>query len=94
MGWSAGGVVSAVVTARIAIVGDENETLPSHRELNAVARMLGDDVDSEWVPTDGPCGGLQYAVVEYFRNVLGVRRRMPSPTERTRATWLARLRAA
>ena len=53
MGWSAGGGVSAVVTAHIAIVGDENETLPSHRELNAVRGMLGDDVDSEWVPTDG-----------------------------------------
>jgi Isochorismatase family len=24
------------------------------------------------VPFLGPCGGLQYAVVEYFRNVLGV----------------------
>jgi CTP synthase (UTP-ammonia lyase) len=100
------------VNVGIAIVGDENEALPSHRELNAVRRTLGDDVDTEWVPTDGPaisdlsgfdgiwlvpgspyandaaayeavkwarerdvpflgtCGGLQYAVVEYFRNVL------------------------
>jgi CTP synthase (UTP-ammonia lyase) len=100
------------VTVRIAIVGDENDALPSHRELNAVLPMLGDDVSAEWVSTDGPgisdlsgfdgvwlvpgspyaddgtayravtwarergvpflgtCGGLQYAVVEYFRNVL------------------------
>jgi CTP synthase (UTP-ammonia lyase) len=76
--------------------------------------MLGEDVDTQWVPTDGDrvralegfdgvwltpgspdaddaaaydavrwaregdvpflgtCGGLQYAVIEYFRNVLGV----------------------
>jgi len=103
-----------VVTVAIAVVGDENVALPSHRELNAVRPMLGDDVEAEWVPTDGPaisdlsgfdgiwlvpgspyaddaaayeavrwarehdvpflgtCGGLQYAVVEYFRNVLGV----------------------
>ncbi len=99
---------------RIAIIGDENNALPSHRELNAVRGTLGEDVDSAWVPTDGAqisdlsgfhgiwlvpgspyaddgaaydaiqsarerdvpflgtCGGLQYAVVEYFRNVLGV----------------------
>jgi CTP synthase (UTP-ammonia lyase) len=102
------------VTVGIAIVGDENDALRSHRELNAVLPMLGYDVIAEWVPTDGPrisdlsgfdavwlvpgspyaddtaafravtwarerdvpflgtCGGLQYAVVEYFRNVLGV----------------------
>jgi len=102
------------VTFAIAIIGDENGALPSHRELNAVRPMLGDDVATEWVATDGPrisdlsgfdgvwlvpgspyaddtaayrsitwarerdvpflgtCGGLQYAVVEYFRNVLGV----------------------
>lgn len=102
------------MTVRIAIVGDENDALASHRELNAVRPMLGDDVNAEWVPTDGPaisnlsgfdgvwlvpgspyaddaaayeavrwarerdvpflgtCGGLQYAVIEYFRNVLGV----------------------
>ncbi len=102
------------MTARIAIFGDENDALPSHRELDAVRSMLGPDVETEWVPTDGPgasdlsgfdgvwlvpgspyaddaaayqavtwarerdvpflgtCGGLQYAVVEYFRNVLGV----------------------
>jgi CTP synthase (UTP-ammonia lyase) len=24
------------------------------------------------VPFLGPCGGLQYAVIEYFRNVLGI----------------------
>ena len=71
MGWSAGGVVSAVVTAHIAIVGDENETLAEPPRANAVRAMLGDDVDSEWVPIDG-VRGLQYAVVEYFRNVLGV----------------------
>jgi CTP synthase (UTP-ammonia lyase) len=102
------------VTVGIAIVGDENEALPSHRELNAALPMLGDDVSAEWVSTDGPrisdlsgfdgvwlvpgspyaddaaayravtwarerdvpflgtCGGLQYAVVEYFRNVLEI----------------------
>jgi hypothetical protein len=32
-----------VVTARIAMFGDENDALPSHRELNAVRRMLGPD---------------------------------------------------
>ena len=99
---------------RIAIVGDQDNALPSHREVNAVRGMLGADVDTEWLPTDGPwagdlagfdgiwlvpgspyaddsaayaavtwarerdvpflgtCGGLQYAVVEFFRNVLGV----------------------
>jgi CTP synthase (UTP-ammonia lyase) len=98
----------------IAIVGDENDSYPSHREINAVRSMLGEDVDTQWVPTHedrvrdlegfdgvwltpgspyaddsaaydavrwaregdvpflGTCGGLQYAVVEYFRNVLGV----------------------
>jgi CTP synthase (UTP-ammonia lyase) len=100
----------------IAIVGDENDAYPSHREINAVRNMLGEDVDTQWVPTDGDrvrdlegfdgvwltpgspyaddaaaydavrwarerdvpflgtCGGLQYAVIEYFRNVLGVAR--------------------
>ncbi|HUA02894.1 MAG TPA: hypothetical protein VMB27_03255 [Solirubrobacteraceae bacterium] len=102
------------MTARIAIVGDENVALPSHREINGVRGMLGDDVSTEWLSTDGPrvadlerfdgiwlvpgspyandraayaavtwarerdvpflgtCGGLQYAVIEYFRHVLGV----------------------
>jgi CTP synthase (UTP-ammonia lyase) len=102
------------VPVRIAIIGDENNALPSHRELNAVRGMLGKNVESAWVPTDGAeisdlggfhgiwlvpgspyaddgaaceavqwarerdvpflgtCGGLQYAVIEYFRNVLGV----------------------
>jgi CTP synthase (UTP-ammonia lyase) len=100
------------VPVRIALVGDES-THPSHLELNAVRRQLGDDVAAEWVATDSPqardlaaydgiwlvpgspyrddqaaydavqfarendvpflgvCGGLQYAVVEYARNVLG-----------------------
>jgi CTP synthase (UTP-ammonia lyase) len=99
---------------RIGLVGDENDAFPSHREINAVRNMLGDDVSAEWLPTGGDqirhlegfdgiwvvpgspyaddgaayeairwarerdvpllgtCGGLQYAVVEYFRNVLGV----------------------
>lgn len=99
---------------RIALIGDENVGYPSHREINAVRPMLGDDVVTEWLPTDGDrvrhlegfdaiwvtpgspyandsavydavtwarerdvpflgtCGGLQYAVVEYFRNVLHV----------------------
>lgn len=98
----------------IALIGDENVAYPSHRELNALRPMLGDDVASEWLATDqlreadltrfdgvwltpgspyaddaaaydairwarendvpflGTCGGLQYAVVEYFRNVLGI----------------------
>jgi CTP synthase (UTP-ammonia lyase) len=98
----------------IAIVGDENEAYPSHREINAVRAMLGEGVDAQWVSTDGArvrdldgfdgiwltpgspyaddaaayeavrwarerdvpflgtCGGLQYAVIEYFRNVLGL----------------------
>jgi CTP synthase (UTP-ammonia lyase) len=102
------------VTVRIAIVGDENTALTSHRGVNAVRRMLGGDVHAEWLATDGPqvadltafdgiwlvpgspyadddaaycavtwarerevpflgtCGGLQYAVVEYYRNALGV----------------------
>jgi CTP synthase (UTP-ammonia lyase) len=104
------------VTVSIALIGDRNLALPSHRELDAVRGMLGEDVDAEWVATDGggardlsafdgvwlvpgspyadddaayeavtrarendvpylgTCGGLQYAVVEYFRNVLGVAR--------------------
>lgn len=99
---------------RIAIAGDENDAYPSHREINAVRSRLGDDVDAQWLPTDGDrvkaldgfngiwltpgspyandraaydvvrwarerdvpflgtCGGLQYAVIEYFRNVLDV----------------------
>ena len=98
------------MSVRIALVGDENETYPSHREINAVRPMLG--VDVEWVPTDsvqvrdlrsfdgiwlvpgshcddesayaavtwarvnnvpflGTCGGMQYAVIEFVRNVLG-----------------------
>jgi len=98
----------------IAIVGDKNDAYPSHREIDAVRSMLGEGVDTEWVPTDGErvhdlegfhgiwltpgspyaddaaayeavrwarerdvpflgtCGGLQYAVIEYFRNVLGL----------------------
>jgi CTP synthase (UTP-ammonia lyase) len=96
---------------KIAIVGDENNAYPSHHEINAVRSMLGEDVDTQWVATDGDrvrdlggfdgvwltpgspyaddaaayeavtwaqerdvpflgtCGGLQYAVIEYFRNV-------------------------
>jgi CTP synthase (UTP-ammonia lyase) len=102
------------VVVRIALVGDENDSYPSHRALNVARRLLGEGVQADWVPTDGPaigdlscfhgiwlvpgspyaddgaavaavtwarehdvpflgtCGGLQYAVVEYFRNVLGV----------------------
>ena len=98
----------------IALVGDENGAFPSHREINAVRSMLGEGVDTQWVPTDGDrvrdlggfagiwltpgspyvddaaayeavkwarerdvpflgtCGGLQCAVIEYFRNVLGI----------------------
>lgn len=102
------------VPVRIALVGDQNESYPSHRELNAVRGMLGDEIDTQWLPTDeqqvrdlaafggiwltpgspyaddgaaydaitwarehdvpflGTCGGLQYAVIEYYRNVLHV----------------------
>lgn len=98
------------MSARIALVGDENLSFPSHRELNAVRERLG--VESEWVLTDSPrvrdlcdfsgvwlvpgspyqddggayaavtwarehdvpylgtCSGLQYAVIEFTRNVL------------------------
>ncbi len=101
------------MVARLALVGDENPGHPSHREINAVCGMLGDDVETRWVPTDavrqadlaefdgiwlvpgspymddeaalavvryarehdvpflGTCGGLQYAVLEFFRNVIG-----------------------
>jgi len=107
-------MTSVTASVRIAIIGDENPALPSHRELNAARPMLGVDVSTVWLATDGPevadlaafdgiwlvpgspyasddaayaavtwarerdvpflgtCGGLQYAVVEYFRNVLGV----------------------
>jgi CTP synthase (UTP-ammonia lyase) len=100
------------MAVKLALVGDQNSDHPSHRELNAARAMLGPDVDTEWVPTDGErardlsgfsgiwvtpgspylndaavyeairrarendvpflgtCGGFQYAVVEYFRNVL------------------------
>lgn len=102
------------MSVAIALVGDRNPAHASHRELDAVRGMLGEDVLAEWVATDedrvrdlgefdgiwlvpgspyaddaaalaavtwaresdvpflGTCGGLQYAVVEYFRNVLGV----------------------
>jgi CTP synthase (UTP-ammonia lyase) len=101
------------VSVTIAMVGDRMPDHPSHRELDAVRGMLGQDVLAEWVATDGDrvrflgdfdgiwllpgspyaddaaayeavrwarendvpflgtCAGLQYAVVEYFRNVLG-----------------------
>lgn len=104
----------AFVSVNIALVGDRRPTHASHRELDAVRGMLGEDVAAEWVATGsdrvrelwgfdgvwlvpgspytddgaayeavrwarendvpflGTCGGLQYAVVEYFRNVLGV----------------------
>jgi CTP synthase (UTP-ammonia lyase) len=102
------------VSVTIALIGDRKPDHPSHRELDAVRGMLGEDVVAEWVATDseavrdlsgldgiwlvpgspyaddaaayeavrwarendvpylGTCGGLQYAVVEFFRNVLGV----------------------
>jgi CTP synthase (UTP-ammonia lyase) len=102
------------VPVTIALVGDHNDAHPSHRELDAARVMLGPDVVTEWMATDGDrvtdlsgssgvwltpgspyandaaaydavrwarendvpflgtCGGLQYAVVEYCRNVLGV----------------------
>jgi CTP synthase (UTP-ammonia lyase) len=102
------------MSTNIALVGDENPEYASHRELNAVRPLLGDDVECTWLPTDGgdvrnlrlfdgvwlvpgspyaddsaayaavtwarennvpflgTCGGLQYAVIEFFRSVLGV----------------------
>jgi CTP synthase (UTP-ammonia lyase) len=102
------------VSVTIALVGDRMPDHASHRELDAVRSMLGEDVVADWVATDsdrigdlaefdgiwlvpgspyaddgaayeavrwarendvpflGTCGGLQYAVVEYFRNVLGM----------------------
>lgn len=102
------------MSVTIALVGDRKPDHPSHRELDAVRGLLGEDVSAEWVSTGGErirdlggfdgiwlvpgspyaddsaayeavrwarendvpflgtCGGLQYAVVEYFRNVLGV----------------------
>jgi CTP synthase (UTP-ammonia lyase) len=102
------------MSVTIALLGDRQPSHPSHRELDAVRGMLGEDVVAEWVATDsqaaddlggldgiwlvpgspyaddgaaytaarrarendvpflGTCGGLQYAVVEFFRNVLGV----------------------
>jgi len=101
------------VVTRLALVGDQNPSYPSHRELDAARGLLGTDVTSEWVATDGAqvrdlsgfdgiwlvpgspyaddeaayaavrfarendvpflgtCGGLQYAVVELFRDLLG-----------------------
>ncbi|HYU04620.1 MAG TPA: hypothetical protein VEL02_12320 [Jatrophihabitantaceae bacterium] len=101
------------MSVRIGLIGDENETYPSHREINAVRPLLGDDVESVWVATDsaqvrdlsgfdgvwlvpgspyrddrsayaavtwarvnnvpflGTCGGMQYAVIEFVRNMLG-----------------------
>lgn len=101
------------MTVRIAIIGDENPAYPSHQELNAARALLGPDVESWWIASDGPhiadlrafdalwiapgspyrddsavmqairwgrehgipllgsCGGLQYAVLEFARSVLG-----------------------
>src|SRR4051794_37378431 len=41
------------VPCRIALVGDRNEQYPSHKEVDAVLPMLGEDVVAEWVGTDG-----------------------------------------
>jgi CTP synthase (UTP-ammonia lyase) len=102
------------VSVAIAMIGDRDTSHPSHRELDAVRVMLGEDVCAEWVATGsdrarnldefdaiwlvpgspyadddaaydavrwarvndipflGTCGGLQYAVVEFFQNVVGV----------------------
>jgi CTP synthase (UTP-ammonia lyase) len=115
------------VSVRIALVGDRHPDHPSHRELDALRGMLGDDVSAEWVASDGErvraleefdgvwvvpgspyadddavyaavrwarendvpflgtCGGLQYAVVEYFRNALGLRDASHAETDGTGA---------
>lgn len=49
---------------RVGLVGDENPSYPSHRELNAVRSMLGPDVMTVWLPTDG----------EQVRDLSGLRR--------------------
>lgn len=101
------------MTIRLAIVGDENTAVASHREINAVRGRLGAGVESRWLPTDGPqvrdlggfdgiwlvsggpyaddaaacasvtwarerdvpflatCSGMQYAVLELVRTLLG-----------------------
>ncbi len=105
------------MTVRIGIAGDLTPAYPSHREIEAARGLLGDDVESSWVASDGSdaadiaagataydglwiapgspyaddaavlevircareraipllgtCGGLQYAVLEFARNVLG-----------------------
>jgi CTP synthase (UTP-ammonia lyase) len=105
------------MTVRIGIAGDLTPAYPSHREIEAARGLLGDDVETSWVASDGPgaaeivagataydglwiapgspyaddaavlevircarerampllgtCGGLQYAVLEFARNVLG-----------------------
>ncbi|MFN8099202.1 MAG: hypothetical protein U0Q21_13040 [Dermatophilaceae bacterium] len=105
------------MTVRIGIVGDLTPAYPSHREIEAARGLLGDDVATSWIASDGSdaasiaagataydglwiapgspyaddaavlevircarergipllgtCGGLQYAVLEFVRNVLG-----------------------
>jgi len=41
------------VAVTIALVGDHNDAYPSHRELDAARVMLGPDVVTEWMATDG-----------------------------------------
>ena len=51
---AAAGLVALLrVAVTIALVGDRNDTYPSHRELDAARVMLGPDVVTEWMATDG-----------------------------------------
>lgn len=42
------------MTARIAIVGDEDPRLPEHGSINALRATLGSDVQTWWIPTASP----------------------------------------
>jgi hypothetical protein len=51
---AAAGLVALLrVAVTIALVGDHNDAYPSHRELDAARVMLGPDVVTEWMATDG-----------------------------------------
>ena len=99
---------------RVVLIGDRNPDYVTHRELDAVLKLLPATVRAEWVGTDtaeamhtsdadgvwlvpgtpyrndhavfaaittartsgqpflGTCGGFQYAVIEFARNVAGL----------------------
>lgn len=41
------------MTVRIGIVGDLTPAYPSHREIEAARGLLGDDVATSWIASDG-----------------------------------------